>query len=97
MKVDYSRSFKKAIQKLSDKDRDIVAKVIVSVKNADSLQNIHNCKKLSGFNNAYRIRIGNYRLFFIFVIIEDVVYFQYLLHRGEAYNKRYLDNLRDLD
>ena len=93
MNVDYSRAFRKAIHKLSQKDRDHVSKVIIAVKAATSIAEIRNCKKLTGYKNAYRIRIGDYRAIFLFIVIDDIVYFQYFLHRGEAYNKEYLKNI----
>lgn len=48
------------------------------------------------FNYIYRIRIGSYRAFFIFhvQIKDDVILFQYLLSRGEAYSKKNEESLR---
>lgn len=47
----------------------------------------------------YRIRIGSYRAFFVFhVHIEnDVVEFEYLLKRGEAYDKKNEEKFREKD
>ena len=56
-------------------------------------------KKLAGYDFVYRIRIGSYRAFFTFhVHIEnDVVMFEYLLPRGEAYDKKNQEKLRCID
>ena len=47
----------------------------------------------------YRIRIGDYRVFFVFhvQIIGDTVMFEYLVSRGEAYNKKIQQKLRRKD
>jgi len=50
---------------------------------------------LLGYDNVYRIRIGNLRAFFIFHIqvIDDCVFFKYLVLTGEAYDKKYKEKL----
>lgn len=55
MKVEYSKSFQKAVLKLSGKYRKSVAEVITEVKNASSIEDITDCKKLKGLENIYRI------------------------------------------
>ena len=56
-------------------------------------------KKLAGYDFVYRIRIGSYRAFFtLHVHIEnDVVMFEYLLPRGETYDKKNQEKLRCID
>jgi len=56
-------------------------------------------RKLRLFNNVYRIRIGSQRAFFVLHIeIEgNVVKFEYLISRGEAYNKKNMERLRRKD
>ena len=103
MKVGFSKSFIKAAARLSGKMKDSLREVILEVEKAasvaDTVADITDCKKLAGFNYVYRIRIGNYRAFFIFhvQIVDDTALFQYLLLRGEAYAKKNIDNLRDKD
>lgn len=99
MNVEYSKEFKKSVQKLSGKMLDSVRRVIKEVKNAKSLKDITDCKKLVGYHNVYRIRIGDYRAFFTFhiEIIDDVVFFEYLVCRGEAYGKKMEQSLRRID
>ena len=86
MNVEYSKDFKKSVKKLSGKMRDTVHRVVAEVKSAESLKDITDCKKLLGYRNIYRIRIGDYRAFFTFhiAIINDTVFFRYLVPRGEA-------------
>ena len=99
MKVSYSKAFVKAVNKLSGKTLLSVRDAIQEVIDADCLEDITNCKKLVDYNYVYRIRVGNYRAFFTFhvQVIDDVVMFQYLLPRGEAYAKKSKENLREKD
>ena len=60
---------------------------------------ITDCKKLVGYRNVYRIRIGDYRAFFTFhiEIINDTIIFRYLVPRGEAYDKKAQKELKRID
>ena len=99
MNVDYSKDFKKSVKKLSGKMLDSVRRVVEEVKNAESLKDITDCKKLVGYRNVYRIRIGDYRAFFTFhiEIVNDTVIFRYLVSRGEAYAKKMDESLKRID
>lgn len=78
---------------------DSVRCVIKEVKAADDIRQITDCKRLVGYKNIYRIRIGSYRAFFTFhmEIIDDTVFFEYLVSRGEAYGKKMDDSLKRID
>ena len=93
MNIEYSKDFEKSVKKLSGKMLDSVRGVISEVKNAESIKDITDCKKLVGYRNVYHIRIGDYRAFFTFhvEIINDTVIFRYLVSRGEAYAKKMAD------
>ena len=99
MKTKYSKDFEKSVRKLSGKTLNSVRNVLLEVKNARNLNEITDCKKLIGFDNVYRIRIGNLRAFFVFhvEIIDDCVFFKYLVPRGEAYGKKNTELLRKAD
>lgn len=99
MTVKYSKSFEKAVRKLSGKMLESVRRVILEVKAASGLQDLTDCKKLVGYVNVYRIRIGDYRAFFTLhiEIIDNVVCFEYLVSRGAAYNKSMQQKLKILD
>ena len=99
MKIKYSKDFEKSVRKLSGKTLNSVKNMILEVKNATGLDEITDCKKLVGYDNVYRIRIGSLRAFLIFhiQIIDDYVFFKYLVPRGEAYDKRYKEKLREDD
>ncbi len=79
MKVKYSKSFEKAIEKLSGKQLVSVLDVIKEVKAAQGIEDITDCTRLVGYHTVYRIRIGSYRVFFTFhvEIVNDEVYFRY--------------------
>lgn len=95
MKVSYSKDFEKSVRRLSGKTLNSVRETIRQVKDAPTLSAIADCKKLAGFENVYRIRIGSLRAFFLFhlEIVEDTIFFKYLVPRGQAYDKRIVANL----
>lgn len=99
MKVEYSKVFIKAVNKLSGKQRDSVRDAIAEVKKAQGLEEITDCIRMVGYQTVYRIRIGGYRAFFTFhvEIVDDVVKFQYLVSRGQAYTKKIEKELKRLD
>ena len=99
MNVEYSKDFEKSVKKLSSKMLDSIRRVIAEVKNAESIKEITDCKKLIGYRNVYRIRIGDYRAFFTFhvEIVNDTVFFRYLVSRGEAYDKKMDESLKRID
>lgn len=99
MNVEYSKAFLKAVEKLSGKLLASVLDTIREVKKAKSVDEITDCKKLVAYKSIYRIRIGDYRAFFIFhvKIADDTVQFEYLVSRGEAYDKKIKSELRRKD
>lgn len=99
MNVEYSKPFLKAVDKLSGKVLSSVLDMIREVKNANGIDEITNCKKLIAYKSVYRMRIGDYRAFFIFhvKIVDDTVKFEYLVSRGEAYDKKVQSELRKKD
>ena len=99
MNVEYSKDFEKSVKKLSGKMLDSIRRVIAEVKNAESIKEITDCKKLVGYRNVYRIRIGDYRAFFTFhvEIVNGTVIFRYLVSRGEAYAKKMDESLKRID
>jgi len=55
-----------------------------NVESATKITGIRNLKKLTGFKNAYRIKIGHYR---IGIFIENnKVEFARVVHRKDIYN-----------
>ena len=99
MNVEYSKDFEKYVKKLSGKMLNSIRRVIMEVKNAESIKDITDCKKLVGYRNVYRIRLGDYRAFFTFhvEIVNGTVFFRYLVSRGEAYAKKNDESLKRID
>lgn len=63
MDVLFLKKFHKDLDKLKNrKDKDAVIDLIEKLKSANQLSSISDIKKLAGFKNAYRIRLGNYRV-----------------------------------
>jgi len=87
MNVLYSKSFIKAALKLSGKYKNTLQEKIKEVKVAETIEELTDCKKLTNFSNAYRIRLGDYRAFFILTVVNNTVNFEYLVNRGDAYKK----------
>lgn len=90
MKVDFSKDFTKALDKLSGKLHHSIVEAINNVIDAESLDDISNCRKIESLNSVYRIIIGSKRAFFVLhvKIDGDLVKFEYLVSRGESYDKK---------
>ena len=67
MKVEYLKQFSKDVLKINDESlKNNLFDVIIILKNAENLNLVSNIKKMKGHSEAYRIRIGKYRLGFYF-------------------------------
>jgi len=66
MIVEIRSSFQKDAKKLSMSIRLELSIIIESLQTTMSLSEIPNCKKLTGFKNAYRIKFKSYRIGFFF-------------------------------
>jgi len=97
MNVEYSKQFVKAAYKLTGKYKNSLQRIVTEVKKANQVSTITNCIKMAGFQNAYRIKMGDYRLAFIVKVIDNVAVFELLLSRGEVYKKGHEMNLRKKD
>jgi len=84
MKTAFKASFLKAIKKIdSNQLKTDIANAILNVESAESLRQISQLKKLKGYKQYYRIRIGDYR---IGIKIEgDTVFFVDIDHRSNIY------------
>ncbi len=100
MKVIYRKSFVKEVDKITSRNKalkELVAKAILDLKDAQSLKDIDNCKKLVGYNSLYRLKIDGYRAFFFHLTGEDELTLHYLAIRSKAYAKEMKKNLRSID
>ena len=84
MRVEFLERFSRDIDKIPVKSvKRSVARLILQIEAAESLSNIPQVKKLTGFRSAYRIRLGDYR---IGIFVEgDLVQFARIVHRKDIY------------
>ena len=94
MNIKISKEFEKSAKKLSGKYKEALKNVLLEIRTAQSIDDIGNCKKLIGYSSVYRIRLGGYRMFFLFEIVEQIVFLKYLVNRGETYSKEYQEKLK---
>lgn len=75
------------MDKISDEAvKNKIVEVIINVEEANSLHEISQLKKLKGFKNYYRIRLGDYRIG-LEVQNNDMVIFVLIAHRKEVYRR----------
>lgn len=86
MIVLFDRSFSKNLDKLKNNLVKVkLLKLIEQCEKATTLQSITGLKKLKGFSNHYRFRIGDYRIG-IELIDTNTILFVIVAHRREIYN-----------
>ena len=84
MNIKFESKFEKDLKEI--KDRNILARlkqIILNCKQAESLSEIINIKKLQGYDSFYRIRLGDYRIGI--EVIENEIIFARFLHRKDIY------------
>lgn len=65
MIIEFDKSFEKSLIKVKEKTLfDKIELLIETIEKAEKISEIKNVKKLTGFKNYYRIRIGDFRLGF---------------------------------
>lgn len=84
MKVEFKKSFLKDLKKLKNKSlQNSIYNCIIQIESAESIVEIKNLKKLTGFELHYRIRVGDYRIGL--KLENDVVNFVVFEHRKDIY------------
>ena len=84
MNIEFLEKFSKDSDKISSKSvKKKIIELIQHIEKSSDLSQISNVKKLVGFTNAYRIRIGDYRIGIFFE--KDTVTFARILHRKDIY------------
>ena len=85
MKVEYLPSFIKDLKSLksSPSYRRIKTLTFEEIPEYDNLDKIRNLKKLKDEDNAYRIRVGDYRIGFF--LENETITFARVRHRKEIY------------
>jgi mRNA interferase RelE/StbE len=84
MQIELTRKFRKQVENLKHRPTKVkVLAIIDAVVAAESMVEFPNLKKLTGFKNCYRIRLGNYR---IGILIDGkTVTFAAFDHRSDIY------------
>ncbi|MCK9271934.1 type II toxin-antitoxin system RelE/ParE family toxin [Candidatus Gracilibacteria bacterium] len=85
MKVEYKKSFDDDLKYLDKNILDKLFSIIFTLKDSSSIKEISNIKKLRGYKNIYRIKIGNYRLGFTFE--NNLIVLERFLHRKDIYKR----------
>jgi mRNA interferase RelE/StbE len=83
VEIEIRKSFEKDSVKLPADIQAHLASVIQQIITANKLSAISSVKKLTGFKNAYRIRIGSYRIGFFYE--NDIVELVRILNRKDIY------------
>lgn len=83
MNVEIRKSFVKDAEKLPAPFQRQLASVIENLKKSSQPSQIDNCKKLTGFRTAYRVRMGQYRIGFYYE--NKTAELVRILHRKEIY------------
>lgn len=83
MKVVFLKSFDKDLAKADRIVRKRLIALVQEMERCDELSSIPHVKKPTGFKDAYRLRLGPYRLGFF--LSGDTVQFARLLHRKDIY------------
>jgi len=84
MEVRFERSFYRDLKRIRDKKTlQRLEHLIEEAKEAPSLMEIRNLAKLQGYENFYRVRIGEWRVGLAFV--EGKLVFVRVLHRRDIY------------
>lgn len=85
MKTEYQPTFIKDLKRLKStvSFQQIKSLVFEEIPRFDALDEVANLKRLKGYETAYRIRVGDYRIGFL--LEGDTIIFQRVLHRREIY------------
>mgnify|MGYP006190047199 CR=1 FL=1 len=87
MLLKFDQNFLKALSKIKDdKLYKRIQGVIENCEEATSLKDINNVKKIIGFRNFYRIKLGQYRIGFELENSTSIRFIT-ILHRKEIYRK----------
>ena len=80
MRINLRKSAIKDLRKIPSKEKErIHSKIKLLIK----FPNVPNCKKLTNFEPAYRLRVGDYRI--LFDVINNNIEIARIIHRKESY------------
>ncbi|MCD4695687.1 MAG: type II toxin-antitoxin system RelE/ParE family toxin [Bacteroidales bacterium] len=80
MKINIRKSAIKDLKKIDHKNRRTIHLKIFELK---KFPNVSNVKKLTSFEPAYRLRVGDYRI--LFDVLDNTIDIGRVLHRKKSY------------
>jgi mRNA interferase RelE/StbE len=80
MKINIRKSAIRDFKKLGKKEKELISEKIMELAEFPNIQNI---KKLTNFEPAFRLRIGDYRV--LFDVNDDIIEIGRILRRKESY------------
>ena len=84
--VKYSRKFLKELIELEDKTRNKIEEIVFNtIPNTNPISSGY-LEKLQGYDDKYKIRVGNFRIGCTIDKKSDIIYFERVLHRKDIYN-----------
>jgi mRNA interferase RelE/StbE len=85
MIIEFDKSFEKSLDRIKNKAfYPKIESIILKFEKANTFNEIQNVKKLTGFKNYYRVKLGEYRIG-IEAIDKNTVRFILIAHRKEIY------------
>ncbi|VAW33056.1 hypothetical protein MNBD_CHLOROFLEXI01-490 [hydrothermal vent metagenome] len=83
--IEWKNSARKELRKLPS---DVIQKIMEAAESLRETPFPPNCRKLTGSEQTWRIRIGNYRLVYNFYSSILVIEIIRVVHRKDVYRKR---------
>jgi mRNA interferase RelE/StbE len=80
MKIEIRKSAIKDLKKIDNPIKSNLHKKILELQNFPDITNI---KKLTNFEPAYRLRVGDYRI--LFDVFDETIIIARVLHRKDSY------------
>ncbi len=88
MNLEISKAFVRDVESLPMHTKKMILEVINQIQAAKTPHEIHDCLKLKGADDLYRIRMGNYRI--TFENHDSIAILKRALPRGKIYKKQNL-------
>ncbi len=82
MKINIRKSVVKDLRKIQEDKRKIIHS---KIKELEKFPNLPNIKKLTNFEPAYRLRLGNFWI--LFDVLGEYIIIGRILHRKDSYKK----------
>ena len=83
--VKYSRKFLKELAEIEEKTRNKIEVIVFDSNLEISPFSPGYLEKMSGYDDKYKIRVGNYRIGCTIDKPNDTLYFERVLHRKDIY------------